>query len=433
MMRIVIAPDKFKGSLGATEVATAIAAGLRAGLAGAERPGAERPGTELVTIPVADGGDGTVNAAVTAGFERVLVTAAGPLGEPVRASYARRGEVAVIELACVCGLMRLPGGRREPLAASSFGLGEVLRAALEAGARRIILGVGGSASTDGGAGLLQALGARMLDARGEPLGRGLGAGLGGGLGGGAALGEVAALDLTGLHPALRSCSLTIATDVDNPLTGPSGAAEVYGPQKGATPAQVRELAGGLRHWAAVVASATGTETAATDWSQAPGSGAAGGVGFAARAVLGAEPWPGIGLVLDLVGFDAALAGAALVITGEGSLDTQSLSGKAPVGVARAAARLGIPVVAVAGRSTLTAAQLAAAGITAVYPLSDLEPDPARCSAEASVLLERVGRAIARDLLAGPLRTAITDAPANRRLRATSTGEPAGRRLSRAGS
>jgi glycerate 2-kinase len=387
MMRIVIAPDKFKGSLGATEVAAAIAAGLRAGLAGAERPG-----TELVTIPVADGGEGTVDAAVAAGFERVLVTAAGPVGEPVRASYARRGEVAVIELACVCGLMRLPGGRREPLAASSFGLGEVLRAALEADARRIILGVGGSASTDGGAGLLQALGARMLDARGKPLGRGLGVG--------AALGEVAALDLTGLHPALRSCSLTVATDVNNPLTGPSGAAEVYGPQKGATPAQVRELAGGLRRWAALVASATGTETAATDWSQAPGSGAAGGVGFAALAVLGAEPRPGIGLVLDLVGFDAAPARAALVITGEGSLDTQSLSGKVPVGVARAAARRGIPVVAVAGRSTLTAAQLAAAGITAVSPLSDLEPDQARCSAEASVLLERVGRAIARDRLAG---------------------------------
>jgi glycerate kinase len=426
MMRIVIAPDKFKGSLGATEVAAAIAAGLRAGLAGAERPGAERSGAELVTIPVADGGEGTVDAAVAAGFERVLVTAAGPLGEPVRASYARRGEVAVIELACVCGLMRLPGGRREPLAASSFGLGEVLRAALEAGARRIILGVGGSASTDGGTGLLQALGARMLDARGEPLGRVLG----GGLGGGATLGEVAALDLSGLHPALRSCSLTIATDVDNPLTGPSGAAEVYGPQKGATPAQVRELAGGLRRWAAVVASATGTETA-TDWSQAPGSGAAGGVGFAARAVLGAEPRPGIGLVLDLVGFDAALAGAALVVTGEGSLDMQSLSGKAPVGVAWAAARRGIPVVAVAGRSTLTAAQLAAAGITAVYPLSDLEPDPARCRAEASVLLERVGRAIARERFAGLLRTGTTDAPADRRLRANTKGEPAGRRLSRA--
>ncbi|MGH3198235.1 MAG: glycerate kinase [Streptosporangiaceae bacterium] len=376
-MRIVIAPDKFKGSLPATQVAAAIAAGLRAA----------RPEAELVTIPVADGGEGTVDAAVAAGFERVPVTAAGPTGDPVRASYARRGEVAVVELASVCGLARLPGGRREPLTASSFGAGEVLRAALEAGARRIILGVGGSASTDGGAGLLQALGARMLDARGEPIGRGLGAG--------PALRDVAALDLTGLHPALRSAELTLAADVDNPLTGPDGAAEVYGPQKGASPAEVAVLAAGLRHWAAVVASATGT-----DWSLAPGSGAAGGVGFAARAVLGARSRPGIGLVLDLAGFDAALADADLVITGEGSLDPQSLAGKAPVGVARAAARLGIPVVAVAGRSTLTADELAAARITAVYPLSDLEPDPERCRAEAGPLLRRAGQMIARDRLAG---------------------------------
>ncbi|HEV2934623.1 MAG TPA: glycerate kinase, partial [Streptosporangiaceae bacterium] len=159
-MKIVVAPDKFKGSLPATQVASAIAAGLHAVL----------PEAELLTIPVADGGEGTVDAAVAAGFERVPVTASGPTGEPVQASYARRGEVAVVELAGVCGLARLPGGRREPLTASSFGAGEVLAAALEAGARRIIFGVGGSASTDGGAGLLQALGARVLGARGEPLG-----------------------------------------------------------------------------------------------------------------------------------------------------------------------------------------------------------------------------------------------------------------------
>jgi glycerate kinase len=372
MMRIVIAPDKFKGSVTAAQAAAAIAAGLRA----------ELPGAELVTMPVADGGDGTVDAAVAAGFERVPVTATGPTGEPVRASYARRGEVAVVELASVCGLMRLPGGRREPLASSSYGAGQVLRAALDAGARRIVFGVGGSASTDGGTGLLQALGGAVLDARGKQIGRG-----------GGALRDVASLDLTGLHPALRSCSLTIATDVDSPLTGPGGAADVYGPQKGASPAQVGELASGLRHLAAVVTAATGK-----DWSLAPGSGAAGGVGFAARAVLGAEPRAGIGLVLDLAGFDAALPGAALVITGEGSLDRQSLSGKAPVGVALAAGRRQVPVVAVAGRNTLTARQLAAAGITAVYTLGELEPDPALCHTEASLLLQRVGRQIARDRL-----------------------------------
>jgi glycerate kinase len=376
-MKIVIAPDKFKGSLPGAEVAAAIAAGVRA----------EWPEAELVTVPVADGGDGTVDAAVAAGLERVPVTVDGPTGEPVDTSYARRGEVAVIELAGACGLMRLPGGRRAPLAASSFGCGQVLAAALEAGARRIILGVGGSASTDGGTGLLQALGTRVFGARGEPLGRG-----------GAALRDVAALDLAGLHPALRGGSVILATDVANPLTGPDGAAEVYGPQKGASPEQVIELASGLRRWAAVVAEATGT-----DWSRAPGSGAAGGVGFAALAVLGAQARPGIELVLELVDFDAALDGAALVVTGEGSLDTQTLAGKAPAGVARAAIGRGIPVVAVVGRSTLTEGQLATIGISRVYPLSDLEPDPARSSAEASALLQRVGQTLAREVLAGGTR------------------------------
>jgi glycerate 2-kinase len=387
-MKIVVAPDKFKGSLAAADVAAAIAAGLRT----------ELPAAELVTIPVADGGDGTVDAAVAAGFERVPVTVDGPTGEPVAASYARRGEVAVVELATACGLERLPGGRREPLTASSFGAGQALAAALTAGARRIIFGVGGSASTDGGAGLVQALGARVLDVRGADLGRG-----------GAALREVAALDLTGLHaalrevaaldlagrhPALRAASVILATDVTNPLTGPDGAAEVYGPQKGASPDLVRELDRGLRRWAAVVAKATGT-----DWSQAPGAGAAGGVGFAALAVLGAERRLGIDVILDLLDFGAALDGADLVITGEGSLDIQTLAGKAPAGVAQAAARHGIPVVAVAGRAALTEGELARAGIAAVYPLSDLEPDPARSSAEASLLLRRVGQALARDLLA----------------------------------
>jgi glycerate kinase len=377
-MKIVVAPDKFKGSLPAAQVAAAVAAGLRSGLARAGRPAAE-----LVTIPVADGGEGTVDAAVAAGFERVPVTAAGPTGDPVRSGYARRGEVAVVELAGVCGLARLPGGRPAPLAASSFGAGEVLRAALESGARRIVLGVGGSASTAGGTGLLQALGARVLGASGE-----LAPPMGGG-----ALRDVAALDLTGLHAALHGAEIILAADVDNPLTGPDGAAEVYGPQKGASPAEVAVLAAGLRRWAAVVAAAIGT-----DWSQLPGAGAAGGVGFAALAVLGATRRPGIELVLDLADFETALDGADLVITGEGSLDTQSLAGKTPVGVARAAGRHGTDVVAVAGRSTLTAAELAAAGIAAVYPLSDLEPDLERSCAEAASLLRRVGQMIARDRL-----------------------------------
>ena len=388
-MKIVVAPDKFKGSLPAAQVAVAVAAGLRSGLVRAGRPGAE-----LVTIPVADGGEGTVDAAVAAGFERVPVTAAGPTGDPVRSGYARRGEVAVVELAAVCGLARLPGGRPAPLAASSFGAGEVLRAALESGARRIVLGVGGSASTDGGAGLLQALGTRVLGAGGE-----LAAPMGGG-----ALRDVVALDLTGLHAALHGTEIILAADVANPLTGPDGAAEVYGPQKGASPAEVTALAAGLRRWAAVVAATIGT-----DWSQVPGAGAAGGVGFAALAVLGATRRPGVELVLDLADFETALDGADLVITGEGSLDTQSLAGKTPVGVARAAGRHGIDVVAVAGRSTLTAAELGAAGIAAAYPLSDLEPDLERCRAEAASLLHRVGQMIARDRLAEAVTKAETRA------------------------
>jgi glycerate kinase len=214
--------------------------------------------------------------------------------------------------------------------------------------------------------------------------------------GGADLELVAALDLTRLHPAFRSgqASLTLAADVDNPLTGPDGAAAVYGPQKGASPDEVARLDAGLARWAAVVAATVGK-----DWSRAPGAGAAGGVGFAAMAVLGARMRPGIELVLELTGLESRLAGADLVITGEGSLDEQSLAGKAPVGVARAAARPGVPVVAVAGRNTLTGAELAAAGIAAVYPLTAIEPDLERCQAEAAALLYQVGQMIARDRLA----------------------------------
>jgi glycerate kinase len=378
-MRIVIAPDKFKGSLPAAEVAAALAAGLRDAL---DQAGAQ---AELITIPVADGGDGTVDAAVAAGFARVPVTATGPTGRPVRTGYARRDDLALVELATICGLERLPGGQLEPLVSSSFGVGEVMRRALAAGARELVLALGGSASTDGGAGMLQALGAQVLGPRGEPLGRG-----------GGALGDVTELDLTGLvlsgldlsglDPAAGAPQVTLAVDVQNPLTGPDGAAAVFGPQKGATPEQVARLDDALHRWAGLVAGATGH-----DWSQAPGAGAAGGVGFAALAVLGAQQRSGIDMILDLVGFDAALDGADLVVTGEGSLDTQSLAGKAPVGVARAAAARGIPVVAVAGRSTLTPEQARAAGITAIHPLSGLEPDLARSMAGAAALLERIAR------------------------------------------
>jgi glycerate kinase len=369
-VRVVVAPDKFKGSLTAAQVADRVAAGLTRAA----------PGVEVATVPVADGGDGTLEAALSAGYRGVPVRAEGPTGEPVETAYAERGGVAVVELADVSGLRRLPGGRLAARTASSYGTGQVIRAALDAGCRQVVLGIGGSASTDGGAGMVQALGGQLRDARGGEVGRG-----------GAALAALESLDLAGLHPALRQTEVVVASDVDNPLLGPRGAAAVYGPQKGASPADVAELDATLARWAKAVHRATGVDAART-----PGAGAAGGVGFAALAVLGATLRPGIELVLDLVGFPTVLPGARLVITGEGSLDAQTLHGKAPAGVAAAARSAGIPVVAVAGRSLLSPAELAPAGILAAYALTDIEPDPDRCMTEAGPLLERLAAKVAAD-------------------------------------
>lgn len=365
---VVVSPDKFKGSLTAREVAEAVRRGLLRA----------RPGLDVRLAPVADGGDGTLLALESAGFELVPVEVRGPTGAPVRSGYARRGPTAVVEMADACGLERLPQGRPAATAASSHGVGDALRAALDAGVDRVVIGIGGSASTDGGAGLLEALGARLLDAHALPLDPG-----------GAALRQLARLDLDGLHPRLREVELLVACDVDNPLTGPHGAAAVYGPQKGAGPDDVRLLDDALRHWADLVADATGR-----DRRDEPGAGAAGGVGFAAMAVLGATPHPGIELVLDLVDFAGAVEGADLVVTGEGSLDAQSLRGKAPVGVAHAARVAGVPVVAVCGRCEVGPAELTEAGIEAAYALVDVEPDVDRCVREAAVLLEQVATHLA---------------------------------------
>ena len=376
-MRVVVAPDKFKGSLSAPQVAAHVSAGLERTV----------PSVEVRQVPVADGGEGTLDAAVSAGFRRVPVTAEGPTGEPVETSYVERDGVAVIELADVSGLRRLPGGRVAPGTASSYGTGEVLRAALDAGCRRLVLGIGGSACTDGGAGLVQALGGRLRNADGEGIGRG-----------GAALGCVEILDLAGIHPALRTAEVVVASDVDNPLLGPRGAAAVYGPQKGASAADIAELDAALARWAQAVSAATGVEAAGQ-----PGAGAAGGVGFAALAVLGATLRPGIDLILELVDFSATLPGAGLVVTGEGSLDEQTLHGKAPVGVAAVARSAGIPIVAVAGRSLLTPAELAPTGIRAAYALTDIEPDPDRCMREAGPLLELLAERVAVDWLRSDYR------------------------------
>ncbi|MEU3447720.1 glycerate kinase [Streptomyces thermolilacinus] len=373
--RVLVAADKFKGSLTAVQVAERVTAGLRHIV----------PGVRVEALPVADGGDGTVAAAVAAGFERREVRVTGPLGEPVTAAFALRDGTAVVEMAEASGLQLLPDGVFAPLTATTYGSGELLRAALDAGARTLVFGVGGSATTDGGAGMLAALGARFLDADGEPVGPG-----------GGGLRDLATADLSGLDPRFADVELVLASDVDNPLTGPKGAPAVFGPQKGATPEDVAVLDAALTRYVEVLEQAVGPRAAEAALS--PGAGGAGGIGYGALVGLGAGFRPGIELMLDILGFTEALGRATLVITGEGSLDEQTLHGKAPAGVAAAARAAGVEVVAVCGRLALPPEVLGRAGIRRAYPLTDLEPDPARCIAEAGPLLERTAANIARDFL-----------------------------------
>lgn len=375
---ILIAPDKFKGSLTAPEVAEALASGVRA----------VRDDVDVRITPVADGGDGTTRAALAAErpgaepFRSVAVQVTGPMGDPVDTEIAVGGDTGVVELAAASGLELLEPGEFAPMSASSEGTGELIRAALDAGARTIVVGVGGSACTDGGAGMLSMLGARILDEAGNPLPPG-----------GGPLARAHRLDLSGLDERLADAEIVLASDVDNPLLGERGAARVYGPQKGAEPEQVESLEAALARWAEVVAAATGK-----DLAEEPGAGAAGGVGFGALAVLGATPRAGTDLILELVGFDEQLRGAALVVTGEGSLDEQTLHGKAPAGVSARAVEAGVPVVAVAGRCLLSDERLREAGFGGVHTVAELEPDPERSMREAATLLESVGERIAREWL-----------------------------------
>jgi glycerate 2-kinase len=370
---VLVAPDKFKGSLSAAEVAAWVAAGLaRGGFGG-----------ETVRLPVADGGDGTVEAAVAAGYRRIEVAVRGPVGRPVTASFGMLDGTAVIEAAQACGLTLLPAGSLAPRTATSYGVGELILAAARLGARRVVLGLGGVATSDGGAGLVRALGARLTDDCGQELAPG-----------GAALAGLGKLDLAGMRD-LSDVEFLVASDVDNPLLGPHGAAAVYAPQKGASTLDVSVLETGLTRWADVAEEAHGRPA-----RDSAGAGAAGGLGFAALLFLGARIRPGISLLLDMLSFGPRLDGARLVITGEGALDEQTLHGKAPAGVASAAAAHSpaVPAVAVAGRCTLTPAQLRAAGIAAAYAIADIEPDPARCMAEAGPLVERLAQRIAADWL-----------------------------------
>jgi glycerate 2-kinase len=367
VVRIVVAPDSFKGTLSADGAAAAIAAGLARVL----------PGAEAVLRPGADGGEGTVAAAVRAGYGARTARVTGPDGRPVEAVRAVLGTTAVLELATAAGLGLLD--RPAPLTATTRGVGELVRHALDDGARRVVLGIGGSATTDGGAGMLQALGLRLLDADGRDVPPG-----------GGGLLHLDRVDAGGLDPRLARVELVVASDVDNPLIGTNGAARVFGPQKGASPADADLLDTALGRWAAVLARDLGVDVAAT-----AGAGGAGGTAAGALAV-GARIVSGAGLVCDLIGLDDALAGAVLVITGEGSLDQQTLRGKAPVEVARRAAGAGVPCLAVAGRVALGPDALAAAGFVAAHALNGIEPDAGRCLAEPASLLTRLTELVLGD-------------------------------------
>ncbi|MCU1573024.1 MAG: glycerate kinase [Micrococcaceae bacterium] len=345
-MRILIAPDKFKGTLTAVEAAAAMAEGaLRV-----------YPEATVTMQPVADGGEGTLEAAVAAGYDERLNAVVGPILKPTGAAWAYRAETgtAVIETAQASGYLLADRTVENSLRAHSYGCGQLIAAALDAGASELVLGIGGSAMTDAGTGALRALGLKLLDTAGNlvPLG-------------GGSLIDVAAVDATGLDPRLSSVQIRLAVDVQNPLYGPDGAAHVFGPQKGADADAVEQLDAGLRNLASVLREATGVDI------NVPGAGAAGGFPGGFLAYTHARIEPGFPLVAELTGLHKALAEADLVITGEGSLDAQSLSGKAPVGVADAAAALGLPVVVVAGRIEVTPAELAAHGVVAAVSATDV--------------------------------------------------------------
>ena len=371
-MKVVIAPDSFKDSLSAQGVAEAIALGLAQ----------VWPQATLVKCPMADGGEGTVEsilAACTGELRRSRVR--GPLGAPVEAAWGwlPHTQTAIIEMAEASGLQLVPPGQRDACISSTFGTGELIRAALDAGAQRVILAIGGSATNDGGAGAMQALGLKLLDAQNQAL-----------VPGGLALAQLARLDLSALDPRLAQVRFDIAADVNNPLCGPHGASAIFGPQKGASPAQVQQLDHALGHFAELCARALGK-----DVSDEPGSGAAGGLGFAAKAFLGAQFQAGVEVVAELVGLADAVKGADLVITGEGRFDAQTLRGKTPFGVARIAKQHGVPVVVIAGTLGDGYQELYDHGIDAAFAVTSGPMTLEQACAEAPRLLRERATDIAR--------------------------------------
>lgn len=371
LKKVVIAPDSFKESLSALEVAEAIEHGFRQ----------VYPHVQYVKLPMADGGEGTVDSMVAAtGGEIVRVEVTGPLGQPVQAFYGLLGdeETAVIEMAAASGLHLAPKAQRDPRITTSYGTGELILAALERGVKAIILGIGGSATNDGGAGMMQALGAKLLDDQQNLL-----------LPGGAALAQLAHIDLSAMDPRLQQVSVTAACDVDNPLCGAHGASAVFGPQKGATPEMVAQLDAALRHYGTLLEQATGREVI-----NMPGAGAAGGMGAALLGMLNARLRPGIEIVIETLGLDEALRDADLVITGEGRLDSQSIHGKTPIGVARVAKRYGLPVIGIAGSLSKDYQVVHQHGIDAAFSVLDRVVSLEDALAEAANNLEVTARNVA---------------------------------------
>ncbi|WBL71643.1 glycerate kinase [Serratia liquefaciens] len=371
LKKVVIAPDSFKESLSALEVAEAIERGFRQIF----------PQVQYVKLPMADGGEGTVDSMVAAtGGEIVRAEVTGPLGQPVQAFYGLlgEGETAVIEMAAASGLHLAPKAQRDPRMTTSYGTGELILAALERGVKAIILGIGGSATNDGGAGMLQALGVKLLDDQRQCLQPG-----------GAALAQLAYIDLSGMDPRLQQVNITAACDVDNPLCGANGASAVFGPQKGATPETVAQLDAALRHYGTLLEQATGREVI-----NVPGAGAAGGMGAALLGMLNARLRPGIEIVIETLQLEEALRDADLVITGEGRLDSQSIHGKTPIGVARVAKRYGLPVIGIAGSLSKDYQVVHQHGIDAAFSVLDRVVSLEEALSEAADNLEVTARNVA---------------------------------------
>ncbi|VUW94396.1 Glycerate 2-kinase [Dorea longicatena] len=344
-MKVVIAIDSLKGSLSSMEAGMAIKDGILAA----------KPDAEVIVKPLADGGEGTTDALIEGmNGERIDLTVTGPMHTPVDAyyGYLKDTNTAVMEMASAAGITLVPDSERNPLLATSYGVGEIINDAIQRGCRNFIIGIGGSVTNDGGIGMLKALGVRFLDENGEDAGEG-----------GQALAKVARIDVSGMNPLLKECHIQVACDVNNPLCGENGSTYVYGPQKGVTEDMKKTLDEAMAHFARVT-----SETLENDYMNTPGAGAAGGLGYAFLAYTGAALTPGIELILDAVGLEEELSGADVVVTGEGRLDFQTAMGKAPVGVARLAKKYNAKVIAFAGSVTKEATACNKEGIDAFFPI-----------------------------------------------------------------